>query len=1056
MKKITCLLFCLVLGNGVAFAQTSPVTGFVISADDGRPVIGASVKVNGTATGAFTDADGAFSLSAPDGANMLVVSHPGMITQEVAIQSFVSVLMQRNTQPLDGVVATALGLSRDKKALGYAVQEINADVLMQAAATNLANALQGKTSGLSIRPSSGMPGASSQITIRGVRSFSGNNAPLYVVDGMPVATNADMSTGAGVSGIDFANRAIDIDPNDIESVNLLKGQAAAALYGIRASNGVIVITTKSGKRLAKNGKPQITFSSNVSFDVISRYPELQTTYAQGSRGRYAPMSSESWGPKITALPNDPEYGGNTDNPLTRQYGLKEGYYYVTQLARAGLEPWVEPQAYNNVKDYFKTGATWNNYVNVAQAMEHSTYTCSLGNSSQTGIVPTTGMDRYSARAAQETQLYPHWKLGFSGSYISTSIRKMPLANDGIVATLYGAPPSYDLAGIPPSYKDNPAQINNYRAGNFPPPYWAQDHMEFTEKSDRFYGNVFIDYATEWGDNHRLELKYQPGVDFYTSSYQDLWGYGIKGTNSNGQVENYNLSNRTINSLFTAGYDWNISERLDLDVLLGNEIVHNNYRYLYAYGSGYQFPGWNHINNTTVKDNTHQDTQDRTAGFFGSVSLAYHNMLYLNVTGRNDIVSAMPRGSRSFFYPSVSLGFILTESGVLKNNPVLNYAKLRAAFAKVGQTGDGDNVYRSTYYSVPFYGSGFYTFTPLMYPVSGANAYTPYYRIYDPNLTPQHTQSYEFGFDTRFFDNLFTLDYTFTRQNVNDQIFGVPLAGSTGTGYMVTNAGSLHTHSHEITLGVHPVETRHVNWNMAFNWTKVDNYVDELAPGVESIFLGGFTTPQVRAGKGEEYPVIYGTGYKRDAQGHLLVDANGMPVAGESQVIGRVSPDFTLGFHTALSVYEFTLSAVIDWKAGGQMYGGTNGLLGYYGVGKETEGREGAFVVDGYKEDGTKNDIPISGADQWQTYFETLNEIEEASIYPNSFVKLREIALAYPVLKRPSLHVDVSVFARNLLVRTKYPNFDPESSLGNTNMVGAFERFSLPQTSNYGLGLTVKF
>ena len=297
MKKLTFLFLCLVIGIGLATAQTRQITGTVISAEDDQPVIGASVVVKGTTTGTVTDYDGNFSLTVPSNATTVVVSYVGMKPQEAAIQSIMKVVLQSNMQNLDEIVVTAMGISREKKALGYAVQDVKSEQLTQAANSNLAGALQGKVSGMEIKPSSGMPGASSQITIRGARSFTGDNSPLYVVDGMPIASSADISTGSSVSGTDYANRAVDIDPNDIESINVLKGQAASALYGIRASNGVIVITTKSGKG-ARKDKPQVSFSTNLSFDKVGRTPDLQTTYAQGSGGKYSPLASTSWGPKI--------------------------------------------------------------------------------------------------------------------------------------------------------------------------------------------------------------------------------------------------------------------------------------------------------------------------------------------------------------------------------------------------------------------------------------------------------------------------------------------------------------------------------------------------------------------------------------------------------------------------------------------------------------------------------------------------------------------------------------------------------------------------------------
>ena len=603
MKKFTFILLCLVIGISTVVAQNTKVAGSVISADDGLPVIGASIVVKGTMVGTVTDYDGNFTLEVPSNGKVLIVSYVGMLTQEVPVSPNVRVVLKSDTQNLDEVVVTAMGISKEKKALGYAVQDVKGEKLTQAANSNLAGALQGKVSGLDIKPSSGMPGASSQITIRGARSFSGDNTPLYVIDGMPVTSTPDVDTdlqnNGSVSGADFANRAVDIDPNDIESINILKGQAASALYGIRASNGVIVITTKSGKGLAK-GKPQISFSSNLSFDVIGRLPEFQKTYAQGASGKYSPTNSLSWGPKITDLPNDPTYGGNTSNAYTKEYGNHEGMYYQPQRAAAGLDPWTTPQAYDNAKDFFDTGVTWSNSINVAQALDKSSYSVSLGNTHQDGIIPSTGMDRYNVKVSAETKLHDNWTTGFIGNYITTAIDKAVTSGNGLLRTVYSAPPSYDLAGIPSHIAGDPYTQNSFR-GAFDQAYWAMDNNKFTENTNRFFGNAYANYKTKFGTtDHTLNVRYMFGVDSYTTDYVDSYGYGSNTGGGKGQIENYGWTNATYNSLLTINYDWNINDDWGLNVVAGNEVIQSNRGKYYEYGTGYNFPGWNHIDNATTQ------------------------------------------------------------------------------------------------------------------------------------------------------------------------------------------------------------------------------------------------------------------------------------------------------------------------------------------------------------------------------------------------------------------------------------------------------------------------
>ena len=1062
-KKFTSVLLFLAMGIGVASAQDSKITGKVID-ENGEPVIGASIVVRGTTVGTVSDIDGNFTLEVPADGKHLMISYIGMRTQQVDIAPNVTVRLLNDTQNLDEVVVTAMGISKEKKALGYAVQDVKSEELTQAANTSLASAMQGKVSGVDISPSSGMPGASSKITIRGSRSFTGDNTPLYVVDGMPIASTADKDTGASVSGSDFANRAVDLDPNDIESINILKGQAASALYGMRAANGVIVITTKSGKGAAK-GKPQVSFSTNLSFDKISTLPELQKEYAQGSGGVFNPNTSSVWGPKISELPNDATYGGNTDNAYTRQYGMQQGKYYVPQRANAGMDPWVVPQAYDNAKEFFNTGMSWSNSVNIRQAFDRGNYSFSLGNTTTDGIVPSTGMDRYNAKLSGTAQLHKNWQTGFSGNYVASKITKQTAANSGIMATVYGAPPSYDLAGIPSHIEGDPYTQNNFRGGSFDNAYWAVENNEFTERSQRFFGNTYIQYNTRFNtDNHQLTVKWQGGVDSYTTNYTDLWGYGHAG--GRGEITEYHYTVNEFNSLFTAAYSWNINEDLVFDALVGNEIVDNKKKYSESYGMNFNFSGWNHIDNASVYSASGTYRKKRTVGNFANVSLAWRNMLYFNATVRNDIVSSMPRDNRSFTYPSVSLGWIFTELEPLKNE-ILTYGKFRGSYAEVGMAGD----YYQSYYRTPSVGSGFSSGTPVMYPLNGVTAYTPYSVVYDPNLKPQNTKSWELGGDLGFFDGLINFNYTFSRQDTKDQIFEVPLAGSTGFGSLMTNGGSMYSNTHEFTLQVNPINTKNFKWDFAFNFSKINNYVEELAEGVESIFLGGFTEPQVRAGIGYKFPVIYGVSFLRDDAGNLIVDEQGLPQAGEEKVIGTVSPDFQLGFNTTFEFYKFRLSAVLDWKQGGQIYAATGGLLDYYGTSQKSADYRSMdyFIVDGVKADGTKNDIKIYGqfpagmseaeknksADA-QDYFSTLNDISESMIQDNSFLKLREISLSYPVWDKNSLKVNVSVFARNILLWSELKGYDPEASQGNNNMGGGFERFSLPGTSSYGFGINVNF
>jgi len=1056
MRKITIMLvFLLIAGVNFAFAQTRTITGKVTSAQDGMGIPGVTVMVKGTTIGTTTDIDGNYSFAVQPDHRTLIFRFVGMISQEIVIgeQNTINVVMEPDVLQMEEVVVTALGISKERKALGYSVQDVSSEELTRSGSSSLSTALQGKISGVEIKPSSGMPGASSQIIIRGARSFSGNNTPLYVVDGMPISSTADYSTGNSVTGADIANRAVDIDPNDIESINVLKGQAAAALYGIKASNGVIIITTKSGKG-NKTGKPAISFSNFTSFDKVSRKPDYQTKYAQGSYGRNVPNTSFSWGPEINSLPDDPTYGGNSQG--------HPGMYRVPQLEAAGLDPWVTPQVYDNFGDYFDVGFTTTTSLNISQANDKGNIAFGIGNTTQDGIAPSTGMDRWNAKAAGETKLNNNWSLGFTSNYSRTSIDKLPAANDAALAGVYSAPPNYDLAGIPTNRPSDPYSQIYYRSLTFDNPYWGASHNKFNEVTDRFFGNGFVEYSPYIAENMSIKTRYQIGTDVYTTHYQDIFEFGSRGRT--GEMNNYGVTSQTINSLLTATFDWTINSDFNFSALIGNELNHRNRKFYDEYGTGFNFGGWPHIGNTKIQQADESQYQDRTVGFFGNLALDFRSMLFLNVTGRQDYVSTMPRDNNSFFYPSVSLGFVITELESLRDMPVLSFAKVRASYAEVGQAAE----YYQNFYASPNYGGGFWGATPIQYPVDGISSYLSNNVQYDPNLKPQNTKSYELGAELKFFSNRLGVDYSYSNQLVTDQIFQVPVAASTGAAALVMNGGEIKTKAHEVVLYATPVVYRGFEWNLTVNYSKIDNMVNELAPGVESIFLGGFVTPQVRAGIGSTFPVIYGSSYLRDDNGNIIVVDNpgawnhGMPETGPPAVIGEVSPDFLLGFTNRFDYKGISLSATLDWKSGGQMYSGTNGLLDLYGVSKLSENRDETFVFEGVKPDGTPNDIVRGGPNDPDAYQDlvtnVLTNIDEYYIYDNSFVKLREVTLSYAIPKKLLNNVDltVSVFARNLLLWTELPNFDPESSQGNNNMGGSFERFSMPQTSSYGFGINLNF
>ncbi|MBM6992518.1 MAG: SusC/RagA family TonB-linked outer membrane protein [Prevotella sp.] len=1052
VKRLTMFLAGALMFSGVALAQTK-VTGTVVSQEDGEPIVGAAVRVEGTNTGTVTDVDGNFSLDVKSG-QKLHVTYLGMTPRDVTAGPNMRIVLSADDKTLNEVVVTAMGITREKKALGFASQELKAGDLNLAGTSSLASALQGKLTGVDIRTSSGAPGASAQIVIRGARSFNGNNTPLYVVDGMPISSTPDFGTGDSVTGADQASRTIDINPDDIESVSVLKGQAASALYGIRASNGVILITTKRGSKNTQ--KPVISFSSDLSAQTLSRKFERQSIYAQGtSINAYSPSTSMSWGPKITDLPNDATYGGNVANSYTSNgTDLHQGQYYNPKYKAAGLDGWTTPTVYDNVGDFFNTGITQNSTFNISQRKDQLSYSFSLSDTYQKGVVPSTGMMRTGARGAVDWQINDQWKTGFSANYSSVRITSAPGANSGIINVVYSAPSEYNLKGTPYHAPNDPTSQILFRSTNFNNPYWWAENDEYFQHTNRMFGNSYVEYRPKinWGERYNLVLREQIGIDMYTTNNRTIAELG-SAYNTKGEVENYGVQRNIFNNLVTANFTakWGTEQEWDFGFLLGNEFNHEYARNWDYDASGLAFYGQPTIGNASTMNYWQEYTrQERTVGIFGQASLSWKDQVYLTVTGRNDYVSTMPRGNRSFFYPSVSLGWIFTEMKGLKGNKILSYGKLRTSYAQVGQAG----VFYNNYMYVPSYGSGMYVYTPISYPLGGATTYTPYYVKFDENLKPQNTTNWEAGIDLNFFDNRIRLEYTASYQDIKDQIFDVPTAGTTGYQYLRTNAGQMTTWSHELAVNASIVQSKDFNLDFGVNFTTVNNKVKKLAEGVESIMLGGFVEPQVRAMAGYTYPNIYGYAFKRNDDGELLL-ANGLPQATSSSVnIGECTPDFNMGFNLKTNYKRLSLSATLDWQKGGKMYNGTLLTLNYFGVTKESiPYHEGTMVAEGIDEaTGQKNTVEVSK----QAYYQAYNEVTEAGIFDMSYLKLRDVTLSYQLPKIGICDISVYAFARNVLVWSKMKDLDPESSQGNGNMSGYFERFSLPNTSSFGGGFKITF
>ncbi len=1064
MRK--CLRFgfaVLLLGLSLSGWTQRTVSGKVTD-DSGEGLPGVNVVIKGTSTGTTTDIDGNYQLSTND-SDILVFSFVGFTTQEVQVgsRSVIDVSMGGATE-LQEVVVTAFGIEREKKALSYSVQEVGNQTLVKASTPNTVNALQGKVAGVQVNQSSGMPGSSSFIRVRGSNSFNSNNQPLFVVDGLPITSTP--SSSGGVSGVDYSSRSLDLNPADIESISVLKGATAAALYGLRASNGVVLITTKNGRNL-EEGAFRVNVSQSYLIDEVTRVPDVQDVYAQGSNGVFSPSASTSWGPRIDQLAD----------PSVNPFATGDGSTYVNNVGET-----VTPQIYDNINPMFEKGRTSVTNVDFSGATSSGNYAAGFGYTDQKGIVPTTGMRKFNSKIAGEFKLNEKISTGGSLNFIFTDIDKIVGGSNlsNVFFTTYWAPRSYDLWGTPFATEDNPYQQIHYR-GAMDNPRWSLANNDFNENITRSFGNIFLKYQPlDW-----MTVNYRVGVDAFTEKRKEVFALGSGETGgrtsppSGGQITDTFFQNRQINSNFNVAMNWNLTEDLVVDFLVGNEYIDIRSSSLTNVGTSLTLGGFNDLSNAGSQAPSTGTSSSRTVGFFGNATFAFQEMLYLNLTGRQDYNSTLPSSNNTFFYPSAGLTFVFTE--ILNiNSSILSFGKIRGSYAEVGQTAPANSL------TIPFLGAtvgtGF-TSDGIAFPsFNNQTAFRQSNILRDPNLRPQNNKTWEVGLNVAFLNGRVELDGSYFNETATDQIFTVPLAGSSGYTSILRNAGELRNEGYEITLSANPLNISDFRWDVIANFTSYNNEVVSLAPGVDNIFLGGFTEPNVRAFAGQSYPVIFGSRFLRDDNGNIVIDnrqfvngtANasyGLPVQDPNNgPIGQVNPDFELGLTNTFSYKGLTLNVHIDIRKGGNAYAGNTRLQKLYGQDEVTEDRTTPTVLSGVKgyftQDASgnvnvevegENDIAIvRGQRFWNV---VMDAIDESNVYSTDFFRLREVHLAYDIPK--SLYQDtfikslnVFVVARNLLLKTKYPNFDPETSVGGAGNFQGLEYVNLPQTRSFGFGVNV--
>lgn len=1068
MKKLFTWLFVITMGSiGSLMAQNKIIKGKVSSKEDGLTIPGVSVIVKGSSIGTVTDINGDFSMEVPPTATTLVFTSVGMKGKEVEIgaSTMIEVLMEADVLKLDEVVVTANAIEREKRSLGYAVTSVGNDELTKGRERSILNSMQGKVPGVQISNGSGSVGSSTRVVIRGGTSFLGNNQPLYVIDGTPM-DNASYEAGDNLNRqVDAGSRVNDINPEDIESVTILKGPAAAALYGSRASNGAVMITTKSGKTKKTTGKSaEMSYSSGVTFETPLMLPEFQNTYGQGLFKAPDLRENTSWGAAFTGenLP----WGNEVD-------GVQQTKPYSAVA--------------DNVKDFFDVGHTYTNDLSVSGGGDKSTYYMSMGKLTQNGIMPGTEYKRTTFKVSGTTQLSNKFYSSASIYYIKSkgdlSIQGQNTATspwENIIQT----PRDISLVDLK-DYNNKYNNLDNFYSPYTTNPWFALKENSYKNSVDHLLGNVSLGYkANDW-----LDINYRIGSDFYDDNREEINAIIAYTPGSNndqqgaatspGRYEVTNITSREINSDLMLTAKKNLSDRISMRVLLGHNVREKRIAGQLATANALVIPGfYNLLNAEGPTTSGNFLNLDRQYGIYGSLDFAYNNYLFLGITGRNDWSSTLPEKNNSFFYPSVNASFVFSDAFMLTNK-YFSFGKLTASYAKVGKAA-APYVLVNTY-AQPNITDGFNN-SQLNFPVQGIAGYTLGDVVSNPVLKPEFTRAYEFGLDVAFFNERVGLTMNYYDNKSDGQIFTAPFAASSGYGGKTINAGVFSNKGIEALLRLTPIESKTgFRWNIAFTYTKNKSLVEEIYPGLDQISLNigqapfsanpgnSFTGGSVVLQEGQPYGSLLVTAFERDPSGNIVVDPNtGYPIIANDDIIaGTIQPDYLAGVNNNFSYKNITLGFTFDIRKGGLMFSRTKSTMIFAGTDPITtyNDRE-PFVIPNsviQNPDGSysQNTTPIGDALTYWSGFvaPTPNE----TLIDASYIKLREVSLTYRVPNRliknsPISGISISLTGRNLWIKTHKDNHyvDPEaSSFGNGNAQG-FEYGTLPSVKSYGANIRLTF
>lgn len=1077
MKKLSLILAMVVTTIGFAFAQRT-VTG-TVSDSKGEPMVGASVLVKGTTTGTISDVDGKYSLNVPAGATTLSISFAGFTSQDVALGASNVVDVSLAESVLQEVIVTALGISKQNKALGYATQQVSGDNLKSSNTTNIVDALSGKVAGAQITSSSGALGASSRIVIRGQTSLDGNNQALFVVDGLRM-DNSEFGTEDQTAGVAQSNRAIDLNAADIESITVLKGAAASALYGIDGARGVILVTTKKGNKKGKG--LSVEYNTTFTTTEVNKLPALQTKFGKGSAGATAGFNgtaSTSWGPKLDTMFFN---GIATDfDPNGTLVGKSNPTAKLDRPAKS-YDPF----------DVFQQGTGWqHNFAITGGDADKVSYRLSMGNSKEEGIIPKNTYNRTNVTLGTTANLLDNtFHVRSSIQYIKTTSRRIQQGSNvsGLMLGLLRTPPTFDNAnGVadpvndPKAYTLPDGRQRTYRNGTgYDNPYWVINNAPYTDEVNRLLGNVDLTYdLTKW-----MSINAKVGTDVYQDNRVQKFEINSR-TAPAGRVIDDRYTYRNLDAYLTVLGNTAINQDLTFGYTFGGNLYTSQLDNLTVQGDGLDNTNFVNFNNTTSKRVTPFARNQKSLSLLGSVDLDYKHFLYLQLTGRNDLASNLIVPSKafnasdiSFFYPSANISFVFSE---LTKINWMDFGKLRLSYGQVG--GGAPNPYlTSTPYAVPTPNDGWTD--GITFPYNGQYGLSLGNTKGSFNLKPSKTTDAEIGFETKLFKNKVRLEASYYTRFSNDQILEVPISSATGFDFVVLNTGSLRTKGFDIVLGLTPIDMKNgLTWDVNFNFTKWRTKIESLAEGVTTQYLGGFSPGSYNI-VGEEYGQLYGGAFMRtndasgtkfdpalpyNPKGQLVInndatDADyGRPLVHPGDVkVGNPNPDFLLGITNTLSFKGFSISALIDIRSGGEMWNGTLGALRNFGMSADTENRDTETVFEGVTPDGKPNTVKSKLDQSWyQGLGNGFGAVGAQFIESSAFARLRQLNASYRFnpkwLKQARMSdLTLSFTGRNLWLKTDYTGVDPETSLtGGRNSQGS-DYFNMPNTKSMAFSLGVKF